>query len=137
MNKNKNIFIDTSAFIAIRVSDDANHKKAQNFLTIIKEKKLRLHTTNFILDEVYTYFCKIHEIAIEMAQLIMNNPIITLHRVAVEDEDKEWKILKTFDDKEFSYTDATSFAVMQRLGLNTIFAFDEHFNQYGEFIVVP
>ena len=88
MKIEKEIFIDTSAFIAIKVEDDINHKKAQQFLRVIKEKRLRLHTTNFVLDEVYTYFCKSHAVAIEMAELIMDNPLILLHRVAVEDEKK-------------------------------------------------
>jgi len=133
----KEIFIDTSALIAMRVEDDINHKKAQKFLSVIRDKRLRLHTTNFILDEVYTYFCKSHAIAIEMAELIMDNPLILLHRVTVEDESKAVKILKAFKDKDFSYTDATSFALMERLGIDTAFAFDDHFTQYGKFIVVP
>ena len=137
MKIEKEIFIDTSAFIAIKVEDDINHKKAQQFLGVIKEKRLRLHTTNFVLDEVYTYFCKSHAVAIEMAELIMNNPLILLHRVAVEDENKAIEILKALKDKDFSYTDSTSFAVMERLGIKIAFAFDDHFTQYGKFIVVP
>ena len=137
MKIEKEVFIDTSAFVAIRVEDDINHKKAQQFLSVIREKRLRLHTTNFILDEVYTYFCKSHAIAIELAELIMDNPLILLHRVTVEDESKAVEILKAFKDKDFSYTDATSFAVMERLGINTAFAFDDHFMQYGRFTVVP
>jgi predicted nucleic acid-binding protein len=133
----KEVFIDTSAFIAMKVEDDINHKKAQQFLGVIKEKRLRLHTTNFILDEVYTYFCKSHAVAIEMAELIMNNPLILLHRVAVEDENRAIEVLKAFKDKDFSYTDATSFTVMERLGIKTAFVFDDHFMQYGKFIVVP
>ncbi|MEW6416581.1 MAG: PIN domain-containing protein [Nitrospirota bacterium] len=133
----RDIFVDTSAFIAMRVKDDVNHKSAYDFLNIIKDRKLRLHTTNFILDEVYTYFSKVHEIAIEMAELIINNPLITLHRIGVEDEDKALNILKDCDDKDFSYTDATTFAVMERLGMKIIFAFDEHFKQYGRFTAVP
>ena len=39
--------------------------------------------------------------------------------------------------KDFSYTDATSFALMERLGLNTVFAFDEPFEQYGNFFTKP
>jgi uncharacterized protein len=137
MNNRRDIFIDTSAFIALRIHDDINHKRAYDFLSTIKEKKLRLHTTNFILDEVYTYFSRAHEIAVEMAELIMHNPLITLHRVGVDDEDSALKILKDFTDKDFSYTDATSFAFMERLGIETAFAFDDHFVQYGKFIVVP
>lgn len=137
MKIEKEVFIDTSAFIAMKVEDDINHIKAQQFLGVIKEKRLRLHTTNFILDEVYTYFCKSHAVAIEMAELIMNNPLILLHRVAVEDENRAIEVLKAFKDKDFSYTDATSFTVMERLGIKTAFVFDDHFMQYGKFIVVP
>lgn len=137
MKLKRAIFVDTSAFIATRARDDVNHKQAHDFLQRIKEEKLRLHTTNFILDEVYTYFSRAHEVAIEMAELIMNNPIITLHRVGVEDEDNAFRTLKEYGDKDFSYTDATSFAVMERLGLTIVFAFDEHFVQYGKFVTVP
>jgi predicted nucleic acid-binding protein len=137
MKLKRDIFVDTSAFIAIRARDDANHKRAYDFLQRIKEEKLRLHTTNFILDEVYPYFSRANEVAIEMAELIMNNPIITLHRVGVEDEDNAFRTLKEYGDKDFSYTDAASFAVMERLGLTIVFAFDEHFAQYGKFVIVP
>lgn len=137
MKLKRDIFVDTSAFIATRVRDDINHKQAYDFLQRIKEEKLRMHTTNFILDEVYTYFSRAHEVAIEMAELIMNNPIITLHRVGVEDEDNAFRTLKEYDDKDFSYTDAASFAVIERLGLTVVFAFDDHFAQHGKFVIVP
>jgi predicted nucleic acid-binding protein len=133
----RNIFVDTGAFIALRVGDDVYHKRAAAFLKTIQEQRLKLHTTNFILDEVYTYFCRSHEVAVEMAELIRSNPLITLHRVAAEEEERAWEVLKNFSDKEFSYTDATSFIVMESLGIDTVFAFDEHFKQYGKFVLVP
>ncbi|HKZ57388.1 MAG TPA: PIN domain-containing protein [Thermodesulfovibrionales bacterium] len=135
--KDRNVFIDTSAFIAMRVSDDVHYNAAQGFLKAVKDQRLRLHTTNFILDEVYTYFCRTHEVAVEMAELIMNNPLISFHRVSVGDEKEAWVILKAYNDKWFSYTDATSFSIMERLTLKAVFAFDEHFKQYGKFTVLP
>jgi predicted nucleic acid-binding protein len=35
------------------------------------------------------------------------------------------------DDKDFTLTDATSFAVMERLGITYAFTFDHPFTQYG------
>jgi uncharacterized protein len=137
VSTDRNIFVDTSAFIALRVKDDACHRKAQAFLPVIKRRKLQLHTTNFVLDEVYTYFARSHNIAVEMAELIMNNPLIILHRIGAEDENNAFRILKAYSDKAFSYTDATSFAIMERLKLDTVFAFDDHFAQYGNLKMVP
>gem|GEM_PF-6379042 len=34
-------------------------------------------------------------------------------------------------DKSFSYTDATTFTVMERLRIANVLAFDQHFVQYG------
>ena len=54
-----------------------------------------------------------------------------VERVTVDDEAKAKEIIGKYTDKRFSFTDATSFAVMERLGLHTAFAFDPHFRQYG------
>ena len=137
MKPRQTLFIDTSAFIALRVSDDQYHSKAQHFLKTIQHYQYKLHTSNFILDEVYTYFCKYHTIAIEMGRHILDNPLITLDRIIAKDEQRAWEILQTFKDKTFSYTDATSFALMERLEIDTVFTFDKHFEQYGKFEIVP
>jgi predicted nucleic acid-binding protein len=54
-----------------------------------------------------------------------------LERVTGQDEVRALDILTRYTDKDFSYTDATSFAVMERLGIGTVFTFDHHFGQYG------
>jgi len=36
-----------------------------------------------------------------------------------------------YDDKKFSYTDAASFVVMERFGIEAAFTFSGNFAQYG------
>jgi len=130
---NKNVFVDTDAFIALRVYDDVNHKEAHRQLTFVREQRLVLHTSNFVLNEVYTYFYRHPKVALEMIEIILDNPLITMHRVNVEDEEQAVVLLKRFQDKSLSYTDATTIAMMERLNFTTIFSFDKHFEDCGNF----
>jgi len=52
------------------------------------------------------------------------------------DWEKAWKILEKYSDKNFSFTDCTSFALKERLKIKTAFTFDAHFTQYG-FVRIP
>jgi predicted nucleic acid-binding protein len=47
------------------------------------------------------------------------------------DEARAREIIRHLSDKDYSYTDATSFAIMERLHIKEIFSFDQHFAQYG------
>lgn len=57
-------------------------------------------------------------------------------RVSSADERRARDILHRFADKHFSFTDATSFAVMERLRMTAAFTFDRNFAQFG-FVVLP
>jgi predicted nucleic acid-binding protein len=54
----------------------------------------------------------------------------TLVQVSTADERRAQAILTQYTDKAFSYTDATSFAVMERLGISQVFTFGDDFVQY-------
>jgi predicted nucleic acid-binding protein len=54
-----------------------------------------------------------------------------VHRVLGEDEVRAREIIFRYVDKDFSYVDATSFAVMERLGIEEALTLDNHFRQYG------
>jgi len=45
-------------------------------------------------------------------------------------DDAAFAILKRYTDKDFSFTDCTSFSVMRSLKLKGAFAFDRHFDQF-------
>ena len=129
MRKGKIIFVDTSALFAIANAKDEDHQKAKEFLTKLVEERATLLVTNFIIAEIYTLMLRKigRNKAIEYVEKLRNTAEI--ERVSEEDESKAWQIILHFHDKHFSYVDATSFAVMKRLGINDAFSFDEHFRQ--------
>jgi len=61
----------------------------------------------------------------------------SLVRVTEADETDAHTLVRRYDDKRFSFTDATSFAVMGRLGLTEAFTFDQNFAQYGFVVLQP
>jgi len=52
-------------------------------------------------------------------------------RVRASDEERAKQILFQYDDKDFSFADAISFAMMERLDIRLAFTFDRDFAQYG------
>jgi uncharacterized protein len=56
--------------------------------------------------------------------------------ITEEDEERAWKVFRQYVDKSFSFTDCTSFALMERLDTYTAFAFDDHFLQYKKFLIL-
>ncbi len=50
--------------------------------------------------------------------------------VTSQELDAAWRIIGAFPDHAFSVTDATTFALMERLAIRDAFAFDHHFHLY-------
>jgi len=130
------IFVDTSAWYALLDKNDADHYAAVKFYDSLVHP---LVTSNYIADEVIT-LARIrlgYKVAVEVGQKLWDESIANLIRVMPEDEKKAWEIFVKYRDKTFSFTDCSSFALMERIGITEVFAFDEHFTQYGSFVVLP
>jgi predicted nucleic acid-binding protein len=95
-----------------------------------------LVTTNFIIGE--THALVLRRMGRRTALRFLNEidgSATRLERVTPEDELRARLILARYDDKDFSYVDATCFAVMERLGIRDAFALDRNFAQYGFAII--
>jgi len=129
------IFVDTSAWYATVDKSDRDHTAA---VTKIQNLDRPLVTSNYILDEILTLL-KTRlgpSIAIQFGQKLWNQEISTLIRITKKDEGSAWRLFQQYKDKGFSFTDCTSFALMERLKINIVFAFDDHFAQYGKFVIL-
>ena len=137
----KKLFIDTGAWIAL------NNKKDKYYIDAVKANKDFLDrgysyvTSDYVLDETYTLlrYDVGHKRAVEFGaeiKSLQGRGKIKIVHINQDILDKAWEIFEKYYDKDFSFTDCTSFAVMKMLGMNEAFSFDRHFDQYG-FIRLP
>jgi predicted nucleic acid-binding protein len=127
------VFVDTSAFIALLDPRDDCHDHAVHIEQTLSSQAMRLVTTNFVLDETYTGLrSKIqHSAILRFRDSVRQSQRLSVVRITEAIEEQAWEIFARYEDKDFSFTDCTSFAVMQQLGITIAFAFDEHFEQFG------
>ena len=123
------VLVDSSAVLALLNNQDKWHEEAVAVLKSLVAKGATFAMTNFLVAECH---------ALLLARLdrnIARKWLITfdwnLVRITPGDESFAREIIKRYHDKDFSLTDATSFAVMRRYGINFAFTFDQHFKQYG------
>ena len=133
------IFIDTSAFLALENRKDQHHTPALMFRDFLLESKVSLITSDYVLDESYTIIRLRagHSIAVEFGEMIQGSDLVEIKYLSKETLKEAWHIFKSFADKQFSFTDCTSFALMESLQMKAAFSFDHHFNQYGKFEIRP
>jgi predicted nucleic acid-binding protein len=123
------ILVDTSAFFALYSADDLLHSQA---VSIGGSARGRLFTTNFIVAE--THALLLRRLGRRVGILFLDeveHSRSTIVRVSATDERRARDIITLHDDKDYSLTDAMSFAVMERLRIGEAFTFDRHFVQYG------
>jgi len=123
------VLVDTSAIFALLDRSDIRHPAARDVLNDMRRRRITPLITNFIIAE--THALLLNRLNADIARRWVLSNAWPIERASEDDEARARTILRQYGDKTFSYTDATSFAVMDRLGLNTAFAFDPHFRQYG------
>lgn len=135
----RRIFVDTSAHYALFDANDDNHEAAARILADLLRDRWRLFTTNFVLAETHALALRRLDwaAALDLLTELTRSPGLTIVRVSPADERRAQDIIAQYRDKLFSNTDATSFAVMERLGLGHAFSFDRDFAQYGFVVHSP
>ena len=133
----REIFVDTSAWDAIRDSLDRNHEIALLFREQLAAEKYRLVTTNYVLDETYTLLL-LNIGYVPTVKFKHNIDVMTeagvLIVVAISEsiEKAAWEAFVRFNiDKHWSFTDCTSKVVMEQREIVEVFTFDHHFEQMG------
>lgn len=129
-------FVDTSFWVALLFVRDDHHAEAR---ALWGQRRGALLTTNHILGETWTFRRRRrrHADALHAVEAIRASRSVSLIRVRQDIEDDAWDWLLRHDDREYSFVDASSFAVMNRRRLREALAFDGDFTAAGFIEVRP
>ncbi len=132
---NKYVFVDAWAWLALSNRKDMHHEHAKKMYGEMKTAGYRMVTSDYVLDEVITSLFKnvVFINAIEFIESLfaaIKNDQIKLERITESRFKTAWSLRKIYQDKpDISFTDLTSFVLMQELAINSVFTGDAHFKQ--------
>ena len=137
MTKNK-IFVDTGAWFAIADKSDQYHNQAVGVYPRLFKDNDYLTTTNLVIAETYILIRRTmgHQPAVTFLRNIGASPRVgKIYSDQTLEQDAQ-NILGKYQDQDFSYADAVSFATMKHHGIDRAFSFDQHFITAG-FTIIP
>ena len=126
------LFVDASAWIGVFDSRDKYHSVASQSLHRIRHQA-HLITSDYVFDETLTYllYRAGKRIAVQCMQWAINAQFVEILRVKEDTWQDAWEMFQQYDDKQWAFTDCTSFVLMRQHNLHRAFAFDHHFAQAG------
>lgn len=144
MSTAKLVFVDTWAWLALANRKDSNHKRAVKQYKEIRGEGSKLVSSDYVLDEVITALLRNVAFAtavrfIEALHSMIKNDQLRLERISVERFKKAWQLRKKLKDKpSISFTDLTSFTLMQELKTTRVFTGDADFEKVNlGFEIIP
>jgi predicted nucleic acid-binding protein len=126
-------FVDTGYLLALELSNDQNHRAAQQHWQRLRTSPPPLVTTSYVFDEVVTFFNNrnLHAKAVQVGNSLLYSPSVQFVLVDEALFRAGWAYFQQHQDKRYSLTDCISFIVMQKFGISTALAFDKHFTEAG------
>lgn len=125
----RDVFVDTGGWIAVLHEGDSYHQRARPVYERLLRENVLLVTTNLVLAETYLALRRGAGAARALMFLdaLHASPRIHLVFATSGHHAAARTILEQYQDQDFSYTDAVSFAVMKERSLRAALAFDTHF----------
>ena len=127
------VFVDTGYLFALEITNDQHHQAAIQHWQGIVAALPCLVMTSYVFDEVVTFFNSRgqHAKVLQVGNNLLQSPSVQFIHVDTALFYEGWAYFQRYQDKDYSLTDCISFLVMQKLGIRTAFAFDQHFVQVG------
>src|SRR5206468_6383887 len=130
-------FADSSFLVARFNIRDRNHRAAIAHVEELRyagSDALRLVLSDYGFDETVTALVvrsKRHDLASAAGRAILDSKNLRIVRVESPAFATAWKLFVRRSDKRWSFTDCTSFVLMDNLGIHNAVTFDANFQQAG------
>ena len=132
------LFVDTAGWVACADGADPEYERACAARDAALEAGEMLVTTDFVVDETLTLLRL--RLGMPAAEAwwtqIDRSPRLRWERIGSDRFEQARQLFFQYRDKQFSFTDCTSFAVMRDIKATRALTTDRHFRQMG-FQVVP
>lgn len=128
----RRVFIDSSGYLSLINPHDRHHDATRTAFQRLTREGWHSFTTNFVIAETHALFLiRLSQRHTTAFLRQFESGSTTVVRVSARDEARAREIIYRYGDKVFAMTDATSFAVMDRLHIPMALTFDRDFAQYG------
>jgi uncharacterized protein len=132
------IFVDTSAWYPLAVRRDPAHDAVAGALRERIRRAARVITTNLVVAETHALLLRrtTRAAALAFIRHVGQPPNLVVHSTPELEAQGVADWLERYDDEDFSFADAVSFAVMTERGITDALTLDGHFGGAG-FRVLP
>lgn len=129
-------FADTSFWFALQ---ERHHRRHADATALVRAGIGRLCTSNHVVGETWTLLRRRagHAAAVGFLDRLARLPEVEVVHVDAATEADAWRWLRRHDEREYSFVDATSFALMRRRRIREALAFDGDFDAAGFVEVRP
>ncbi len=127
------VFVDTAGFLALWDAGDQHHATALRLQQELIRKNRRFLTTEYVADETITLLLvrHSHRAAMDFLDTIERSEALRLEWIDPARFHAAANWFRKHGDKQWSFTDCISFAVMRELRVRDAFTTDHHFQQAG------
>lgn len=128
------IFIDANVFVANTMPEDPLHHRARELAVQLKSEGPEFFTSSDVVKESLTIISQRggKSAAKKFYSQITNEKSgISIIFIDEKIHQQGLQLFQEITDKDISAVDCTSFALMRKLGIETVFTFDRHFQKAG------
>jgi predicted nucleic acid-binding protein len=129
----KALFVDTAGWMALADASDPTHEATLRARDSHIEQGGLLVSSDFVLDETLTLI-RVRlglSAAARWWDQVESTSLLRWERIDAERAERARRWFFRWTDKEFSFTDCTSFVVMRELGILLALTSDRHFAHAG------